>query len=130
VKLDTGEYMMVTPMGIDQDENALICESEVEQGSEFHFSVPPDFDIVETILNRAEALKHENKANADALLIFSCIGRQSTFGPMAQEENEGLAGIWEVPMAGFYTYGEFGRSPEGKRRIHSTTCSWVALQEK
>jgi len=49
---------------------------------------------------------------------------------MAQEENEGLAKIWDAPMAGFYTYGEFGRSPKGKRRIHSTTCSWVALKEK
>jgi len=130
VELDIGESVMVTPMGIDKDENALICESEVPQGSTFHFSVPPDFDIVETILKNAADLKKEIQADADALLIFSCIGRLSALGPMVQEENEGLAKIWDVPMAGFYTYGEFGRSPEGKRRIHSTTCSWVALKEK
>ena len=121
---------MVTPMGIDKDENALICEKEVQEGSVFHFSVPPDFDIVETILKNAEDLKNERQGDADALLIFSCIGRHTALGPMAQEENEGLAKIWDAPMAGFYTYGEFGRSPKGKRRIHSTTCSWVALKEK
>ena len=120
---------MVTPLGIDKDENALICESEVPEGSIFHFSVPPDFDIVETILKNAADLKKERQTDADALLIFSCIGRLTALGPMAQEENEGLARIWDVPMAGFYTYGEFGRSPRGKRRIHSTTCSWVALKE-
>jgi hypothetical protein len=130
VELDTGESVMVTPMGIDKNENALICESEVQEGSKFHFSVPPDFDVVETILKSAADLKKENQADADALLIFSCIGRLTALGPMAQEENEGLTNIWNVPMAGFYTYGEFGRSPKGKRRIHSTTCSWVALKEK
>jgi hypothetical protein len=130
VKSENGESVMVTPMGIDMDENALICEKEVKQGSTFHFSVPPDFDIVETILQNASELKNERQAEAEALLIFSCIGRHSAMGPMAQEENEGLANIWKAPMAGFYTYGEFGRSPHGKRRMHSTTCSWVAIREK
>ncbi len=130
IKTEYGEPVMVTPMGIDKNENALICEKEVKQGSAFHFSVPPDFDIVETILENARDLKKEKQASADALLIFSCIGRLAAMGPMAQEENEGLAKIWNVPMAGFYTYGEFGRSPHGKRRMHSTTCSWVALKEK
>lgn len=130
VELENGESVMVTPMGIDMDENALICEKEVKQNSTFHFSVPPDFDIVETILQNASELKNEREAEADALLIFSCIGRHSAMGPMTQEENEGLAKIWNVPMAGFYTYGEFGRSLYGKRRMHSTTCSWVALKEK
>lgn len=130
VKSENGESVMVTPMGIDMDENALICEKEVKQGSTFHFSVPPDFDIVETILQNAMELKNVKQAEADALLIFSCIGRHTAMGPMAQEENEGLADIWKVPMAGFYTYGEYGKSPHGKRRMHSTTCSWVALKEK
>ena len=130
IKTEHGEPVMATPMGIDKNENALICESEVKQGSAFHFSVPPDFDIVETILENARNLKKEKQASADALLIFSCIGRLTAMGPMAQEENEGLANIWNVPMAGFYSYGEYGRSPNGKRRKHSTTCSWVALKEK
>ena len=130
VKSENGEPVMVTPMGIDKDENALICEKEVKELSTFHFSVPPDFDIVETILESAAELKKQKQANADALLIFSCIGRLTAMGPMAQEENEGLANIWNVPMAGFFTYGEYGRSPHGKRRMHSTTCSWVALKEK
>lgn len=130
VKSENGESVMVTPMGIDINENALICEKDVKQGSTFHFSVPPDFDIVDTILQHATELKNKKQAEADALLIFSCIGRHTAMGPMAQQENEGLADIWKVPMAGFYTYGEFGRVPQGKRRMHSTTCSWVAIKEK
>jgi len=49
---------------------------------------------------------------------------------MAQQENEGLAEVWKVPMTGFYTYGEFGKGINGKHEFHSCTNSWVALKEK
>jgi hypothetical protein len=64
------------------------------------------------------------------MLIFSCASRLSALGPLAQKENEGLAEVWNTPMAGFYTYGEYGRAVNGRHEFHSTTCSWVALKEK
>jgi hypothetical protein len=125
-----GEPGMVTPIGIDKEENALICESKIPQGAKIRFSAPPDFDIVDKVLAQAKQLKENEKADADALLIFSCIGRYSAMGPLTQQENEGLSEIWKAPMAGFYTYGEFGRAVNGRQEYHSTTCSWVALKEK
>lgn len=122
--------MMCNPIGYDKEKEALICESDIIQGSKFRFSTPPDFDIIETIVEKATQLKNNIHAEAEALLIFSCVGRLSALGPMAQEENEGLANVWNVPMAGFYTYGEFGRAINGKHEFHSTTNSWVALKEK
>ncbi len=130
VERDGREPMMVGPIGYDSEKDALICESEVAQGSKFRFSTPPDFDICETIKENALALKNEKKVEADALLIFSCAGRLNALGPLAQEENEGLVEVWKVPMAGFYTYGEYGRDLHGKHEFHSTTCSWVAIKEK
>lgn len=124
------EPMMCNPIGYDQEKEALIFESNVLQGSRFRFSTPPDFDIIETVVGKAAALKNETHAEAEALLIFSCAGRLSALGPMAQEENEGLYNVWNAPMAGFYTYGEFGRAVNGKHEFHSTTCCWVALSEK
>jgi hypothetical protein len=121
---------MCNPIGYDKEKKALMCESDVPQGSRFRFSTPPDFDIVETVVGKAKELKNKTHAEADALLIFSCAGRLSALGPMAQEENEGLYKTWNVPMAGFYTYGEFGKGVNGKHEFHSTTNSWVALKEK
>ena len=118
------------PIGYDKEKNALICESYVEQGSRFRFSTPPDFEIVDTVIFKANELRTESKADADALLIFSCAGRLSALGPMAQQENEGLQQVWNVPMAGFYTYGEFGKGLDGKHEFHGSTNSWVALKEK
>lgn len=130
IERDNREPMMCTPIGYNREKGALICESNVAQGSKFRFSTPPDFDIIETIVNKAAELKNKVEAQADALLIFSCAGRLGTLGPMAHDENEGLAAVWNAPMAGFYTYGEFGRAVNGKHEFHSTTNSWVALKEK
>ena len=124
------EPIMCNPIGFDKENKALICESIIIQGSTFRFSTPPDFDIMETIVNEATELKNKHHTDADALLIFSCAGRLAALGPLAQQENEGLAQVWDSPMAGFYSYGEYGRGVNGKHEFHSTTNSWVALKEK
>ncbi len=130
IERENREPMMCNPIGYDHEKEALICESNVPQGSRFRFSMPPDFDILETVVEKANVLKNETRADADALLIFSCASRLSALGPMAQQENERLHELWNAPMAGFYTYGEFGRAMNGKHEFHSTTCSWVAMKEK
>jgi len=124
------EPKICNPIGYDKEKKALMCESDVPQGSKFRFSTPPDFEIIDTVITKANELKDETNADADALLIFSCAGRLSALGPMAQQENDGLAEVWKVPMTGFYTYGEFGKGINGKHEFHSCTNSWVALKEK
>lgn len=130
IERENREPKMCAPIGYDKEKNALVCESDVPQGSRLRFSTPPDFDIIETVISKAGEIKKEQNAEAEALLIFSCAGRLSALGPMAHEENEGLYKVWNAPMAGFYTYGEFGKGLNGKHEFHSTTCSWVALKEK
>jgi hypothetical protein len=39
------------------------------------------------------------------------------FRPLAQEENEGLAKVWNTSMAGFYSYGEYGQKTANMRFI-------------
>ncbi len=130
IERENREPKMCNPIGYDREKQALICESDVLQGSRLRFSTPPDFDIIETVISKASELKNDMQAEADALLIFSCAGRLIALGPMAHEENEGLQKVWNAPMAGFYTYGEYGKGLNGKHEFHSTTCSWVALYEK
>lgn len=117
-------------MSIDHVENALVMDSEMQEGTEFWFTVPPDFDIAEEIIAQAEQIKSENMGDADALLIFSCAGRPPVLGPLVTVENNGLADVWQTPMAGFFTYGEYGRAKNGRQEFHSGACCWVALKEK
>lgn len=130
VKRESGETVLRSPMSIDHDENALVMDSEMPEGTEFWFTVPPDFDIAEEIIARAKEIKKENISDADALIIFSCAGRPPVLGPLVTVENNGLADVWQTPMAGFFTYGEYGRAKNGRQEFHSGACCWVAIKEK
>ncbi len=130
VKRGSGETVLRSPMSIDHNEHALVMDSEMEEGTEFWFAVPPDFDIAEEIMEQAKEVKEENTEGADALLIFSCAGRPPVLGPLVTVENNGLAEVWKTPMAGFFTYGEYGRAKNGKQEFHSGACCWVAVKEK
>ena len=129
VERENGETILKTPMKIDYEKHALVMDMEMPEGSKFWFTMPPDFDIVEDILEKADHLKNSADDTADALLVFSCAGRAPILGPFATQENEGLAALWSAPMAGFFTYGEYGRALNGKQNLHSGACCWVALKE-
>ena len=130
IKKESGETLLRSPMSIDHRENALMMDSEMQEGTEFWFTVPPDFDIAEEIIDQAKQLKNESMNDAEALLVFSCAGRPPVLGPLVAVENNGLADVWNIPMAGFFTYGEYGRAKNGKQEFHSGACCWVAIKEK
>lgn len=121
--------VMRTPIMIKEDQKALRFDFPIAEGTPFRFSMPPDFEIVENILDKANELKNSAHSEAEALLIFSCAGRLSALGPMTNMENEGLSEVWNAPMAGFFTYGEYGTTND-KPHFYSTTISWAALKEK
>ncbi len=130
IERENREPKMCNPIGYNKEKKALMCESEVLQGSRFRFSTPPDFDIIERVVQKAAELKDNACAEAEALLIFSCAGRLSALGPMAHQENEGIHHLWKAPMAGFYTLWRIGRAINGKHEFHSTTGCRGAFKRK
>ena len=124
-----GDPVLRTPIMADKERNAIKLDFGIPEGTRFRFSMPPEFDIVENVVEQARKLKHTSDARGEALLIFSCAGRLNALGPMTGIENDGLAETWDAPMAGFFTYGEYG-TVNGRQGFHSTTCCWVAIKEK
>lgn len=101
----------------------------IREGDKIRFCLPPDFEVVDEVKENAEKIQKEI-SGTDALLMFSCVGRLGQFGPIISDEIEGVRKAFKVPMAGFFTYGEFGRSRNGNNEMHTSTCCWVALKEK
>jgi hypothetical protein len=130
IAINSGEPILRTPMEVSKEKNAIKLDFPLHEGEQLQFTLPPDFDIIENVLDNAAELKAKQNYDADALLVFSCLGRISALGPLITEENEGLNKIWNAPMAGFFTYGEYGKSIDNNYKFHSTTCSWVAIKEK
>lgn len=125
-----GSPYMLPILFANTEDNSVMLAEAVPEGSLFRFSMPPDFDVIDMVIKSSQEVKEKEMPDADALVIFSCIGRLGSLGPMASKEVEGLAETWNSPMIGLYSLGEFGRVANGKTEFHGTTVSWVALKEK
>ncbi len=126
----SGNAIMKPVLFWNTEDQSIMVGSEVKEGELFRFSLPPDFDAIEVVVESTKTVKEKHMPDTDALLIFSCVGRLGTFGPMITTEIEGLAATWDKPMLGFFSLGEFGKLDDGHSEFHGTTVSWVALKEK
>lgn len=127
---ENGNAVMNPPIMYNRDTRAVQFGMPVPQGAQVRFSLPPDFDIVEDVIESAQTIKQKELPEADAMIIFSCIGRLQNLGPLLEDELNGLAATWNTPSIGYYCLGEFGTPEGGAQEFHGTTCSWVALKEK
>lgn len=112
------------------EDRSIICAGNVPQGAQVRFSLPPDFEVIDTVVNECSDLKDDSDRDADAVIMFSCISRYLSFGALTSEELERVRQIWNAPFVGFFSYGEYGKSKRGKHEFHNNTCCVVVLKEK
>lgn len=117
-------------MGFNMDTKGINVSGKIKPGDKFRFTFLPDFDVLTEVSENAKQFQQTEMPEADALVMFSCIGRIDAFGPMTFEELQGIQSIYNAPMAGFFSYGEYGRATGGNNEFHNMTCCWVALKEK
>jgi hypothetical protein len=107
---------------------SLVYAGTVPEGSKVRFSCSPGVEITEHALGEVRAF-HHRVPDADGLILFSCKARHMALGPLAEDEVGPIQRLWNVPMVGFYTYGEIGRNAAGATDFHNETCVLVALRE-
>ena len=127
---ENGDPVIRATRFANREDRSLICTGSVPQGSKIKFSLPPDFDAIETVVTECTSIKDDAQQQADALIMFSCVSRHLSFGDLIKEEIDQVQNIWDAPMAGFFTYGEYGKSKNGKHEFHNNACCVVALKEK
>lgn len=127
---EKGEPVLRTTGVFNWKNKSIQILGNIKEGDKIRLTLPPDFEIVEEVSRNAEKLKQEEISDVDALLMFSCLGRLGQLGPMIGDEIDGVRNVFHVPMAGFFTYGEFGRTKNGNNEFHTNTCCWVTLKEK
>jgi hypothetical protein len=130
VARDTGDPVLRGVGLLNWKEKSMFILGNIQNGDKVRLTIPPDFEIIDEIKCNVEKVKMEEMPEADALLMFSCVGRLAQFGPLIGDEIDGIKNVFNAPMAGFFTYGEYGRTKKGKNEFHSSTCCWVALREK
>jgi hypothetical protein len=127
---DQGDPVMRPGLKVDWEDGSFICSGSVPQGSKIKFSLPPDFDVIEKVVQGCKELKESDMPEADALIMYSCAGRLISLGPMMGEELEGVRKVWDVPMAGMFSNAELARATGGNLEMHNLTTCCVVLKEK
>ena len=125
---DNGSFIMRTIMYANTEDRSVVFAGSLPQGSKVKFSILPGFEAVDNVVKEfTEFSKQVN--DADALILFSCQGREIAFGPWMGEEIGRLQQIWNAPMIGLFSFGEIGNSGDGKNEFYNMTCSLAALKE-
>ena len=127
---EKGDPVMRPGLVVDWSDRSFYTSGSVPQGSKVRFSIPPDFDVMEKVIKGVEELKANEMPEADAVIVFSCAGRVLAFGPMMNQEIEGVKKVWNVPMAGMFSNAELARATGGNLEMHNITTCCVALKEK
>lgn len=127
---ENGNSIIRVGLVVDWNDHSFFCSGNVPQGSKVRFSIPPDFDVIEKVINGCEDLKATEMPEADALILFSCAGRLVSLGPLISEEIEGIQKVWNVPIAGMFSTSELAQATNGNLELHGLTACCVVLKEK
>jgi hypothetical protein len=120
---EEGYFLCRATMGVDRQAGAIIFAGDVPEGSLVKMTIGNDGDIINAAKKAAQSamdrLRKNNPAlKPKAIFLYSCMARKIVLGTRTDEEimavKEAIGG--DVPIIGFYTYGEY--APLGER-IHS-----------
>lgn len=104
------EYLIRDPVTVGED-GSITCAAEIPEGSEVRLMIGSRERAVEAAQQAARKFMADFEAagtKPDLVLVFNCIAREKLFGQKAHDEIHAVQEIIgpNVPMLGFYTYGE------------------------
>lgn len=104
------EYLIRDPITVSAD-GSITCAAEIPEGSEVRLMIGSKERAVEAAEDAARHLMKEferDRTRPKFVLVFNCIAREKLFAQKAGDEIHAIMQIVgpDVPMLGFYTYGE------------------------
>ncbi|MEE9373403.1 MAG: FIST N-terminal domain-containing protein [Saprospiraceae bacterium] len=126
---ENGEAVMRPGLVVNWDDHSFYCSGTVPQGSKIKFSLPPDFDAIEEVIDQCKDL-HSETPDIDAMIYLTCAGRLIAFGPLMSKEIEGIQEVWNVPLVGMFSNAELGRTKGGNLEMHNLSSCVITLRER
>ena len=117
------ELLIRDPITVDEG-GSITCAAEIPQGSEIRLMVGSRDEAVKVARVAAEsALSQLEGGMPKAIIIFNCIARSKLFGERSGEEIDAIQEVLgrDVPLIGFYTYGE--QAPLGGEVRNINKCN-------
>ena len=98
-------------LAVDHEKKTITLAASIPKGGSITLTTASRGDIVNGAEMAAEQAKESLEgATPQAILMFSCVGRKLVLGRRTQEEVAAAKKVLgdDVPLIGFYTYGEIG----------------------
>jgi len=127
------ETLTRTIVGVDEEKQSLTFAGEMPQGWSAQLMRGTVDRIVSGAASAAEAAGVNRKEPGESLgILISCIGRRLMMGQRVQEEVEAVCDTWpDVPVIGFYSYGEIGpHGVTGRCTLHNQTMTALLVAER
>ncbi len=116
---------------VDEKTKALRFTGDIPQGYIAQF-MKGNFDHLVKGARNAAAHANENASNDNGVaLAVSCIGRQLLMGQRTSDELEAIGRELgdTVPLAGFYSNGEYSLAEGGVSALHNQTMTMTVFRE-
>lgn len=109
LKVEGNEELLIRdPLTVDAN-GSITCAAEIPEGSDIRLMIGSIEEAVKVAKLAAQnALDQLEGQKPKAIIIFNCIARNKLFGQRSVEEITAIQEVLgrEVPLIGFYTYGE------------------------
>ena len=128
LKRDDKTYVMKAAISLNDDKSVLYT-STIPEGSKIRFCMSPGFEVIDRSLEKLKEFRHKIAAT-DAILAFDCLARRLSLGSLVEQETSTLCNLWNAPVAGFFSFGEFGNNEKGHSDFHSYTLSALLMKKK
>ncbi len=124
MKVEGHEEMLIRDaLSVDAD-GSLTCAAEIPEGADIQLMLGSREEAIKVAAEAAKnAVEQLGGTAPKAVIIFNCIARHKLFGEFSGEEIKAIQkeiGA-EVPLIGFYTYGE--QAPMGGEVKNINKCS-------
>ncbi|MEK9154249.1 MAG: FIST N-terminal domain-containing protein [Patescibacteria group bacterium] len=117
------EMLIRDPITVDE-KGSITCAAEIPEGATIQLMVGSREEAVKVAKIAAQnAITQLDGATPKAVVIFNCIARNKLFGERLGEEIDAIQEVVgkEVPLIGFYTYGE--QAPFGGETRNMSKCN-------
>jgi hypothetical protein len=122
------DYLLLrATMSVNRKEGAISFAGEIPQGSTVHITCGDSTSVLEAAKKAGRlALAGLDERRPVMIFIYSCMARRIILGRHVEEEINCIRRAVgpDLPVLGFYTYGEYGQiKKDGPNRLHNETVT-------
>ncbi len=125
-------YLVRTVVAIDEAEGSLTFAADIPEGATAQLMMANKDRLISGAENAAMSVQSGLTPPPDFALLVSSVGRRRVLGQRTEEEVEAVSAILgpEVPLAGYYAYGEIcPTEPGGEGEVQNQSMAITTLRE-